>query len=43
LLARGQLVKAGRRIIVGQSEVFSVSSGGAETVVAIYQATMSPV
>ena len=42
LIARGQLVKAGRRIIVGRSEVISVC-GGAETVVAIYQATMSPV
>ena len=42
LIARGQLVKAGRRIIVGRSEVVSVT-GENETTVALFQATMSPV
>ena len=41
LIARGQLVKAGRRIIVGRSEVFSLA-GRTETAVAMFQATMSP-
>jgi uncharacterized protein (TIGR00369 family) len=42
LIARGQLVKAGRRIIVGRADVLSVT-GRAETLVAMFQATMSPV
>lgn len=42
LIARGELVKAGRRIIVGRAEVLSLS-GGRETLAALFQATMSPV
>jgi uncharacterized protein (TIGR00369 family) len=41
VVARGSLIKAGRRIIVGKSEVYSVAAGE-EKLVAVFQATMSP-
>lgn len=40
LIARGQLIKAGRRIAVGKSEVFSVA-GDEMKLVAAFQGTMS--
>jgi len=40
LVARGRLIKRGRRICVGSSEVYSVESTG-ETLVAVFQGTMS--
>jgi len=42
LVARGQVIKPGRRLIVVTSEVFAVSAGD-ETLVAILQGTMVPV
>lgn len=39
--ARGRLIKAGRRIIVGRSEVYS-ANGVDEKLVALFQATMAP-
>ena len=42
LLARGRVIKPGRRLIVVTSEVTSVSNGD-ETLVAIFQGTMVPV
>ncbi|MEL7125664.1 MAG: PaaI family thioesterase [Pseudomonadota bacterium] len=42
LIARGRVIKPGRRLIVVTSEVFSVSNGD-ETLVAILQGTMVPV
>jgi len=42
LIAKGELVKAGRRIIVGRAEVFSVELGE-EKLAAVYQATLSSV
>lgn len=42
MLARGRVVKAGRRLVVVTAEV-SVLRGGQETVVAILQGTMIPV
>lgn len=42
LIARGELLKAGRRMVVGRADVFSVQDGE-EKLAAIYQATLSPV
>ena len=42
LIARGRLLKAGRRLVVGQSTVFSLEAGR-ELHVAALQATLSPV
>jgi uncharacterized protein (TIGR00369 family) len=42
LIARGRLLKAGRRIVVGRADVFSVQ-GDKEKQVATLQATLSPV
>ena len=42
LIARGRVVKPGRRLIVVQSEVFAVT-GGAETQIALLTGTMVPV
>ena len=42
LVARGRVIKPGRRLIVVTSEVFAVT-GGDETLVAILQGTMVPV
>ena len=42
ILARGRVIKPGRRLIVVTSEVFSVVNGD-ETLVAILQGTMVPV
>lgn len=42
LIARGQLLKAGRRMIVGRADVYSVQNGE-EKLVAVYQATLAPV
>jgi uncharacterized protein (TIGR00369 family) len=42
LVARGSVIKAGRRVVVGRSEVFSVQDGQ-EKLVAVFQATMSTV
>jgi len=41
LVARGQLVKAGRRVIVGKAEVYDID-GTTERLVSIYQATLAP-
>ena len=42
LVARGSVIKAGRRVVVGRSDVFSVQDGQ-EKLVAVFQATMSTV
>jgi len=42
LIAKGRVIKPGRRLIVVTSEVFSVADG-TETLVAILQGTMVPV
>jgi acyl-coenzyme A thioesterase PaaI-like protein len=40
LVARGQLVKHGRRIVVGRAEVFSIAASE-EALVAVFQGTMA--
>ncbi len=42
LLAKGRVIKPGRRLIVVAAEVYA-ASGGAETLVAVLQGTMVPV
>lgn len=42
LIARGQLLKAGRRVIVGRADVYSVQNEE-EKLVAVYQATLATV
>ena len=42
LVARGRVVKPGRRLIVVQAEVFAIA-GGAETQIALLTGTMVPV
>jgi uncharacterized protein (TIGR00369 family) len=43
LLARGQVVKPGRRLIVCRADVFSVEADGSERLCAIAQGAMAPV
>jgi uncharacterized protein (TIGR00369 family) len=43
IVARGRVLKPGRRLVVVQSEVFAQDGGGAETPVAILLGTMVPV
>lgn len=43
LLARGRVLKPGRRLIVVASDVFSVADDGTETHIAALQGTMVPV
>jgi len=42
LVARGRLLKAGRRLVVGQAEVCTVEAAG-ERLVAVLQATLVPI
>lgn len=42
LIARGKVVKPGRRLVIVQAEIFA-QTGGAETLIAICQGTMVPV
>lgn len=42
LIARGRVIKPGRRLVVAAADVFSLA-GGAETHVAVLQGTMVPV
>lgn len=42
LVARGKVVRAGRRLVVVQAEVFAIKNG-TETCIAILQGTMVPV
>jgi uncharacterized protein (TIGR00369 family) len=43
LLARGQVVKPGRRLIACRADVFSVEADGSERLCAIAQGAMAPV
>jgi len=42
LMARGHLLKAGKRIVVGRAEIYSVQAGQ-EKLVAVFLATLAPV